>query len=162
MKCPQCQHENPDTSRFCGNCATPFPVPSEAFLSRTKTLLTPLQELSRGSFFAGRYEILEELGEGGMGKVYRVVDKKINEEVSLKLIRPEITADKNTIERFGNEMKLARKIARRNVCKVYHLSEESGTHYIVMEYVRGEDLRKKRLESQSYRVLREIPRPVEG
>jgi serine/threonine protein kinase len=162
MKCPQCQHENPDASRFCGNCATPFPVPSEAFLSRTKTLLTPLQELSRGSFFAGRYEILEELGEGGMGKVYRVVDKKINEEVSLKLIRPEITADKNTIERFGNEMKLARKIARRNVCKVYHLSEESGTHYIVMEYVRGEDLRKKRLESQSYRVLREIPRPVEG
>ncbi|MGB3862305.1 MAG: protein kinase, partial [Candidatus Aminicenantaceae bacterium] len=141
MKCTQCQHENPDASRFCGNCATPLPVPSEAFLSRTKTLLTPLQELSRGSIFAGRYEILEELGEGGMGKVYRVVDKKINEEVSLKLIRPEIAADKNTIERFGNELKLARKIAHRNVCKMYHLSEEEGTHYIVMEYVRGENLK---------------------
>jgi serine/threonine protein kinase/predicted Zn-dependent protease len=141
MKCPQCLHENPDASRFCGNCAKPLPVPSEAFLSRTKTLLTPLQELSRGSVFAGRYEILEELGEGGMGKVYRVVDQKINEEVALKLIRPEIAADKNTIERFGNEMKLARKIAHRNVCKMYHLSEEAGNHYIVMEYVRGEDLK---------------------
>lgn len=141
MKCPQCQHENPESSRFCGNCATPLPIPSEAFHSRTKTLLTPLQELCRGSVFAGRYEILEELGEGGMGKVYRAVDKKINEEVSLKLIRPEIAADKNTIERFGNELKLARKIAHRNVCKMYHLSEEAGTHYIVMEYVRGEDLK---------------------
>ena len=141
MKCPHCQQENPDSSRFCGSCATPLPVPSEAFLSRTRTLLTPLQELSRGSVFAGRYEILEELGEGGMGKIYRVVDKKINEEVALKLIRPEIAADKNTIERFGNEMKLARKIAHRNVCKMYHLSEEAGNHYIVMEYVRGEDLK---------------------
>jgi serine/threonine protein kinase len=100
-----------------------------------------LQELGRGSVFAGRYEILEELGEGGMGKVYRVVDQKINEEVALKLIRPEIAADKNTIERFGNEMKLARKIAHRNVCKMYHLSEKEGNHYIVMEYVRGEDLK---------------------
>jgi serine/threonine protein kinase/tetratricopeptide (TPR) repeat protein len=141
MKCPQCQHENPDASRFCGNCATPLPVPSEAYLSRTKTLLTPFQELSRGSVFAGRYEILDELGEGGMGKVYRVIDKKINEEVSLKLIRPEIASDKNTIERFGNELKLARKIAHRNVCKMYHLSEEAGIHYIIMEYVRGEDLK---------------------
>jgi serine/threonine protein kinase len=141
MKCPQCQHENPDASRFCGNCATPLPVPSEAYLSRTKTLLTPFQELSRGSVFAGRYEILDELGEGGMGKVYRVIDKKINEEVSLKLIRPEIASDKNTIERFGNELKLARKIAHRNVCKMYHFSEEAGTHYIIMEYVRGEDLK---------------------
>ena len=64
MKCPQCQHENPEDSRFCGSCATPLPVLSDAYLSRTKTLQTPLVELSRGSVLAGRYEILEELGKG--------------------------------------------------------------------------------------------------
>jgi len=141
MKCPKCQHDNPDASRFCGSCAASLPDSSEAFVSVTRTLLTPLQELGRGSVFAGRYEILEELGEGGMGKVYKVLDTKINEEVALKLIRPEIAVDKNTIERFGNELKLARKIAHRNVCQMYHLSDEAGTHYITMEYVRGEDLK---------------------
>jgi len=141
MKCPKCQHDNPDTSRFCGNCSAALPLPSEAFLSRTRTLVTPVQELKRGSIFAGRYEIMEELGEGGMGKVYRVLDAKINEEVALKLIKPEIAADRNTIERFGNELKLARKIAHRNVCQMYHLGENAGVHYIAMEYVRGEDLK---------------------
>ena len=56
----------------------------------TATLETPIEELSTGSIFAGRYQIIEELGRGGMGKVYRALDKKLNEEVALKLIKPEI------------------------------------------------------------------------
>ncbi len=76
-----------------------------------------------------------------MGKVFRVEDKKIKEEVALKLIKPEIAADKKTIERFSNELKFARKIAHRNVCKMYDLGEEEGTYYITMEYVPGEDLK---------------------
>jgi len=76
-----------------------------------------------------------------MGKVYRVEDKKIKEEIALKLIKPEIASDKKTIERFSNELKMARKIAHRNVCRMYDLGEEKGTHYITMEYVPGEDLR---------------------
>jgi len=76
-----------------------------------------------------------------MGKVYRVEDKKIKEEVALKLVKPEIASDKKTIERFSNELKMARKIAHRNVCKMYDLGEEKGTHYITMEYVSGEDLK---------------------
>jgi len=59
-----------------------------------------------------------------MGKVYRAEDKKIKEEVALKLIKPEIASDKKTIERFSNELKMARKIAHRNVCKMYDLGEE--------------------------------------
>jgi tetratricopeptide (TPR) repeat protein/predicted Ser/Thr protein kinase len=101
----------------------------------------PAEELARGSLLAGRYEILEELGAGGMGKVYRALDKKLNEEVALKLIRPEVAADKKTLERFQNELKLARKIAHRNVGKMYELMEREGTHFITMEYVPGEDLR---------------------
>jgi serine/threonine protein kinase len=77
-----------------------------------------------------------------MGKVYRAEDKKIKEEVALKLIKPEIASDKKTIERFSNELKMARKISHRNVCRMYDLGEEKGTHYITMEYVPGEDLKR--------------------
>ncbi len=139
MKCPKCNTDNPDTQKFCGECATPLPSSKE--IPFTKTLETPTEELTRGTTFAGRYEIIEELGKGGMGKVYRVEDKKIKEEVALKLIKPEIAADKKTIERFSNELKMARKIAHRNVCRMYDLGEEKGTHFITMEYVPGEDLK---------------------
>jgi serine/threonine protein kinase/Tfp pilus assembly protein PilF len=140
IKCPKCQANNPDTLKFCGECGTQL-LPTEEVSVPTETLETPKEELTRGATFAGRYEIIEELGKGGMGKVYRVEDKKIKEEVALKLIKPEIAADKRNIERFSNELKFARKIAHRNVCKMYDLSEEKGTHYITMEYVPGEDLK---------------------
>jgi len=100
----------------------------------------PKKELARGSIFAGRYEIIEELGEGGMGKIYRAEDRMIKEEVALKLIKPEIAMDKRTIERFSNELRYSRKITHKNVCKMYDLGEENGTHYITMEYISGESL----------------------
>jgi serine/threonine protein kinase/Tfp pilus assembly protein PilF len=141
MKCPKCQSENPDDTLFCGKCGTKFETEEKEAASLTKTIETPTEELTRGSVIADRYEVIEELGKGGMGKVFRVEDKKIKEEVALKLIKPEIAADKKTIERFSNELKFARKIAHRNVCKMYDLGEEEGTYYITMEYVPGEDLK---------------------
>ncbi len=140
MKCPKCQHDNPANTRYCGSCGLPLFSQNNIPLAKTMTLETPVLELERGTVFAERYEIIEELGKGGMGRVYRVLDKKINEEVALKLIKPEI-ADSKTIERFGNELKMARKISHKNVCRMYHISEESGTHYITMEYVPGETLK---------------------
>ena len=137
-KCPKCNADNPDTVKFCGECGTQL---SLAIPEVTKTLETPAQDLTRGSKFAGRYEIVEKLGTGGMGSVYRVEDTKIHEEVALKLIRPEIAADKKTIERFSNELKLARKIRHKNVSGMYDLGEAEGTHYITMEYISGEDLK---------------------
>ncbi|GAI94407.1 unnamed protein product, partial [marine sediment metagenome] len=107
----------------------------------TKTLETPTEKLTRGSVFAGRYEIIEELGKGGMGRVYRVEDNKAKEEIALKLIKSEIAADKKTIERFRNELTTARKIRHKNVCGMYDLDEKNGTYYITMEYVPGEDLK---------------------
>ncbi len=138
-KCPKCHTENPDNQKFCGECATPLPGIEEAI--HTKTLETPTEELTTGSIFAGRYQIIEELGKGGMGKVYRVLDKKLNEEVALKLIKPDIALDKRTIERFKNELKLARKIRHKTVGSMYELMEEQGTHFITMEYISGQDLK---------------------
>jgi len=141
MKCPKCQTDNPDTQKFCGECGTNITSAEETQPSITKTIETPREELTTGSTFAGRYQIIEELGKGGMGKVYRVLDKKLNEEVALKLIKSEIASDKKTLERFKNELKLARKVSQKNVGRMFDMGEESGTHYITMEYVRGEDLK---------------------
>ena len=79
MKCPKCQSENTDTARFCSICAAPLTGVDEAHPSITKTLEIPREELDTGSVFANRYQVIEELGKGGMGKVYRVLDKKLSE-----------------------------------------------------------------------------------
>jgi serine/threonine protein kinase len=142
MKCPQCKTENPPDSSFCRKCATPLPSAEELALTQTKTLVMPPAELERGTTFAGRYEVIEELGKGGMGKVYKVFDTKIKEVVALKLIRPEISTDEKTIERFNNELRLARKISHRHVCRMYDLGEEGTSRFITMEYVPGEDLKR--------------------
>ncbi len=114
---------------------------AEKFPLFTETLETQPEELSTGSTFAGRYHIVEEIGKGGMGRVYRAIDKKLNEEVALKLIRPEIALDERTLERFRNELKIARKISHRHVGRMYELMEEKSVHFITMEYVAGQDLR---------------------
>ena len=118
----------------------------------TETIQTPIKELTTGSTFAGRYQIIEELGKGGMGKVYKVFDTKIKEKVALKLIKPEIASDKETIERFSNELKLARRIRHKNVCGMFDLGDADGAHFIAMEYVPGEDLKSMIRMSKSMSV----------
>jgi serine/threonine-protein kinase len=141
MKCPECNFENPEETKFCGECAAPLHPSEKISASVTETLETPKEELTTGSTFARRYQIIEELGKGGMGKVYKAQDTEIKEKVALKLIKPEIAADKKMIERFRNELKFARKIRHKNVCQMYDLNKEEGTYYITMEYVSGEDLK---------------------
>jgi len=140
IRCPKCQNENPDDTLFCGKCGTQLSSPEKAVF--TETLETPKEELTTGSTFAERYQIIEELGKGGMGRVYKAHDTKIKEKIALKLIKPEIAKDKKTIERFSNELRLARKIRHKNICQMFDLGEEQGTHFITMEFVEGQDLKK--------------------
>ena len=141
MECPNCYFKNPDDSHFCNKCATPLPPGDEISVSPTRTMEKTRDELTRGTTFVSRYEIIEELEKGGMGKVYRVFDRKLEEEVALKIIKPEIASNGDSIDRFSNELKFARKVAHRNVCKMYDLGEKDGTRYITMEYVPGESLK---------------------
>jgi len=145
-KCPTCHSDNPETAKFCANCSAPLgrgdtPPKAERPAGPTETMPTIVTELRSGTTFAGRFEVIEELGKGGMGHVYKVYDQKTREKMALKLLKPEVAVDKEAIERFGNELRFARKISHRNVCRVYDLGEEKGTHFITMEYVSGEDLK---------------------
>jgi serine/threonine protein kinase/Tfp pilus assembly protein PilF len=152
IHCPKCKFANTSNSKFCKECGTQ--LISIGDFSVTKTIDTPVKGLTRGTTFAGRYEIIEELGTGGMGRVYRVLDKKIEEEIAIKVLKADIASDKKIIERFKNEIRIARNIGHRSVCRMYDLNEENGTAYITMEYVPGEDLksfirRSKRLDSET-------------
>lgn len=143
MKCPKCHIDHPDTQQFCGLCGTKLvsDQPIEKKSVPTETVEAPREELTTGSTFGTRFQIIEELGKGGMGRVYKALDKEIKEKIALKLIKSEISADEKTIERFRNELKLARQISHKNVCRMYDLNKEDGAYYITMEYVSGEDLK---------------------
>jgi tRNA A-37 threonylcarbamoyl transferase component Bud32 len=95
----------------------------------------------RGNLFADRYEIIEEIGQGGMGRVFKVFDRKIHERIAIKLIKPAIASEPTTLERFHQELKTARQIVHKNICRMYDIGEFQGNHFITMEYVSGEDLR---------------------
>ena len=141
MKCLRCQSDNPPTNRYCAECGTSLTrISQAASLTETKTLL-PLRELETGSLFANRYQVIEKLGSGGMGSIYKVFDKKVKEKIALKLIKPEIALDEANIERFRNELRSARRIAHRNVCRMFDLGEAAETFFITMEYVPGETLK---------------------
>jgi len=139
VKCPKCQFENTSDSKFCKECGTQIPSPVDVEV--TKTIVAPKEKLTTGSTFADRYQIIEELGKGGMGKVYKVLDKETNEKIALKLIKLEIASDKKTVERFRNELTTARKIVQKNVCRMYDLNKEKGNYFITMEYISGQDLK---------------------
>jgi serine/threonine-protein kinase len=141
MICPQCRADNRPDSRFCHKCATPLQTDKNGPVDYTLTLERPPASLSRGTLFAGRYEVIEELGWGGMGRVYRVYDQKIKEVIALKLIHPEINLNEKAIDRFRNELRFARKIGHRHVCRMFDLGEDDHQFYITMEYVEGENLK---------------------
>jgi len=141
VTCPKCHLTNPDTAHFCADCGTQLSPAKDIHPEVTETIKTSARELTTGSTFAGRYQIVEELGRGGMGRVYKVHDTKTREKIALKLLKSEISSDGEAIERFGNELRLARKISHRNVCRMYDLGDDQGTHFITMEHVSGEDLK---------------------
>jgi serine/threonine-protein kinase len=98
--------------------------------------------LQRGDVFGDRYEILGTLGKGGMGVVYRARDRQLDEVVALKLLRPEALAtDPTLLDRFKQEIKLARRITHRNVLRTHDFGETGGVPFISMEYLEGVTLK---------------------
>ena len=96
--------------------------------------------LEAGSLLAERYEILKMLGEGGMGAVYKARDCELDRLVALKVIRPELAGQPDVLQRFKQELILARKVTHRNVTRIYDLGLAQGLRFITMEFIEGRDL----------------------
>jgi tetratricopeptide (TPR) repeat protein len=97
--------------------------------------------LQSGDVLGGRYEILQMLGEGGMGAVYKAMDRELDRPVALKLIRPELAANPSILARFKQELLLAHQVTHKNVIRIYDLGDADGVKFISMEFVDGVDLR---------------------
>jgi eukaryotic-like serine/threonine-protein kinase len=99
-------------------------------------------ETARGTLFANRYEVLGTVGKGGMGVVYRARDQQLDEVVALKVVRSEVMKEDPTLlDRFKQEIKLARRITHRNILRTHDFGETAGTPYISMEYLEGVTLK---------------------
>src|SRR2546430_10546328 len=124
--------------------------------------------LQPGTVLVARYEILKVLGEGGMGAVYRAKDRELDRVVALKVIRPELAGNPAIIQRFKQELILARQVTHRNVIRIYDLAEADGLKFITMEFIEGEDLRsliheKKKLPpEEAVEIMRQVCRALEA
>jgi TolB-like protein/predicted Ser/Thr protein kinase len=92
------------------------------------------------TLLAGRYEVLGLLGSGGMGRVYRARDSKLDEVVALKILRKELAEVPGMLERFRQEVKLARRVTHANVVRTFDLGQHEDDHFLTMEYVDGRSL----------------------
>src|SRR5499433_1597518 len=103
-----------------------------------------------GILLGQRYEILQALGEGGMGAVYKARDREVNRTVALKVIRPELAGNSAVIERFKQELVLSHQVTHRNVVRIYDLGEANSLKFMTMEYVEGADLRTLMQQNKTF------------
>jgi TolB-like protein/predicted Ser/Thr protein kinase/cytochrome c-type biogenesis protein CcmH/NrfG len=144
MKCPKCQYDNPDATNFCGKCGEPLTADARMADSLTKTLETPVQVVKPGTVVAGKCRILEEIGQGGMGIVYKAEDIQLQRPVALKFLPPHLADSAELKERFLIEARAAAALSHPNICVIHEVGETEGRPYIAMEYVEGETLKDKR------------------
>ncbi|PYX63447.1 MAG: hypothetical protein DMG78_31695, partial [Acidobacteria bacterium] len=116
---------------------------SQRSSSRTSASIDYLVSEGRflpGRLIAGRYRIIALLGKGGMGEVYRADDLTLGQAVAIKFLPEEATSHEGMLERFKNEVRIARRVSHPNVCRVYDVGDVDGATFFTMEYVDGEDL----------------------
>jgi tetratricopeptide (TPR) repeat protein/predicted Ser/Thr protein kinase len=175
MECPQCGLANPPGASACTKCKTPLPVRESGVRSPSAGAFIPEDadqtltggvagggssptaagarkaRISEGTFRGGtvlahRYEILQQLGEGGMGVVYKVHDRELDRVVAVKVIRPALARSAEVLNRFKQELIIARQVTHRNVSRIYDLAEADGVKFITMEFVEGRSLASVRRE----------------
>jgi serine/threonine protein kinase len=115
-----------------GSSSSRISAPAEFLISEGRFL--------PGRLIAGRYRIIALLGKGGMGEVYRADDLTLGQGVALKFLPDAAAKDEGLLERFRNEVRIARRVSHPNVCRVYDVGDVDGQTFFTMEYVDGEDL----------------------
>jgi serine/threonine protein kinase/tetratricopeptide (TPR) repeat protein len=155
--CPKCFTFNEEVSDFCNKCGAPLEE-KEGTLSILSKGVSPedIIYLSPGDYFGKRYRIIEEIGRGGMGRVYKADDQELNITVALKIISPKYSANQRFIERFKKEVLSARSISHENVIRIFDLGEEKGIKYFSMEYIKGQNLKDLMRTTGSLTINRAI------
>jgi hypothetical protein len=125
LLCRTCRTDSELSAAICQNCGR------------------SLTALARGELLAGRFEIRDIVGTGGMGIVYKAHDRSLDEDVALKVLRPEFASTREAARRFQSEIKLARKVSDRHVCRIFEYGEDAGLRYICMELVDGVNLKQQ-------------------
>lgn len=143
IKCPKCHYDNPDDTFYCGKCATGLKLSEAVSFSRTETLKTSQKEPLRGKTIARKYKIIEKLGEGGMGVVFKAKDAKLDRLVALKFLPPDMTKDKEAKKRFIQEAQAAAALDHPNICTVHEVNEVEGQAFIAMAYIAGQSLKER-------------------
>ena len=165
MECPVCATQNSEAASLCANCHTPLPeldpqetlndagtlVEDWSVAGSSKSPKSPKSsaapskagtgELAPGTVLGGRYEVLQLLGRGGMGAVYKAHDEELDRTVALKLIRPDLARNPEMVRRFKQELILARQVTHKNVIRIFDLGQADGIKFITMDFVEGHDLR---------------------
>lgn len=192
MQCPVCQSENPPTAASCAKCSTPLPLSDQTLGATVSDGSLPAETTPRGTsawsvavtpppdalyaqgeelvgmFLAERYEILELLGQGGMGAVYKARDTELGRLVALKLIRADLASNPEILRRFKQELILAREVTHRNVIRIFDLGQAKGFKFITMEFVEGRDLRAVLRErgklppGETVRIIAQVCRALES
>jgi hypothetical protein len=152
VKCPRCQKQIPTEASSCPACGFSFDdatqriekspsdrsadkrSDSQSFGSIDDSRFVP------GTILAERYRIVGLLGKGGMGEVYRADDLKLAQPVALKFLPDHLLSDGAALARFHREVRVARQVSHKNVCRVYDIGEVDGRHFLSMEFIKGEEL----------------------
>jgi len=194
MRCPACNRENPSGAGRCESCGAALEVSAAAVASLARgestTITLPVTawfepvtsnafgttmarragagELGVGTLLGDRYEILALLGEGGMGAVYKAKDREVGHLVALKVIRPELANQQDILQRFKQELILARQITHKNVVRIFDLGQAEGVKFITMEFVEGRDLHsllragRRFTLGEKVRIIQQVCRALEA
>ena len=134
-------NENLPGMSTCEKCQSPLPVSSSHGATMNTGGAQTDFDFRRGQVVNGRFTVLDLIGRGGMGRIYKVHDNVLGEDVALKTLLPQFLRDKMVVERFFNEARIARKLAHPNIVRVHDIGSAGKGMYISMEYVQGDSLR---------------------
>src|ERR1700761_6563162 len=145
-------------------------VVGSSFSQMNSAYIGPAGEfcLMNGYLLAQRYEIVSQVGEGGMGAVYKAKDVELSRTVALKVIRRDLAHNRAILDRFKQELILATQVTHRNVVRIYDLGEAEGIKFITMEFVEGDDLahllraRNKLPPSEAVVIIEQVCRALEA
>jgi eukaryotic-like serine/threonine-protein kinase len=181
MNCPQCGTENPPDVTTCRKCTTELPSVSMTMTTGVASgwsasapgvssgvYRSSFVVFEPGNVIGNRYEVLSLLGEGGMGAVYKVRDRELDRFVALKVIRPELAVRPEILQRFKQELILARQVTHKNVIRIFDLGEAEGVKFITMDFIEGKDLkallyeRGKFSAEESVKIMAQVCRALEA